>query len=341
MNDNYDIEDITSNDAEDASDTVDDSCDSSNEVSDEAVGGEATESTEGLDADTSDFMSDFADENDEDFASDVAVDIGIEYTAESEDTVDESEVEEMEIGVEIEDSDDTDIDDELEVEIGLGIEELNDINDDLELEEEEIALDTEYLVDPEIDIGEEPLIRSLHDDLTDSDLFNKNDYTYGETEYGKYAYGVLKDENGERNLSDQKNLPGKLPLDDSGHLIATRFDGSGSMENLVPMERNLNRSSYKARENSWAASLDNGDKILVSVESFDAEGNDRPNAIMGYTITEHPDGTRDWDVFSYQNESRQVQAAQNEELYLQNDLIDEYENLITYDPGEFEDELSS
>ena len=56
-------------------------------------------------------------------------------------------------------------------------------------------------------------------------------------------------------------------------------------------------------ENEWADALDNGDKIYAHVETYKNIGAERPDAYMGWTVTEHPDGKRDWDAFSFTNES--------------------------------------
>lgn len=37
----------------------------------------------------------------------------------------------------------------------------------------------------------------------------------------------------------------RLVTDDGGHLIASIFNGSGNLDNLVPMDSNLNRGAWK------------------------------------------------------------------------------------------------
>lgn len=58
----------------------------------------------------------------------------------------------------------------------------------------------------------------------------------------------------------------RLPNDDGGHLIASIFNGSGSLDNLVPMNSTLNRGDWKAMEKSWAKALDNGETVDVKIE---------------------------------------------------------------------------
>ena len=186
--------------------------------------------------------------------------------------------------------------------------------------------------------------RSLNYDLNNADLFNENkkgDYTYGKTEYGKVAFGNLKLETGKRDSAAQRTVGNddRRPTDDGGHLIGTRFDGDSGQKNMDAQERNLNRGSYKIRENDWAESLENGDKVFVNIESYKSNNSDRPDAFMGYSISEHPDGTREWDAFSYQNESAATQEEWNRTIE-ENDSEDQYNNPIDYNPADYADELS-
>ena len=80
------------------------------------------------------------------------------------------------------------------------------------------------------------------------------------------------------------------------------------MENMDAQNSNLNRGGYKAMENSWADHLRAGDKVFVNVDTFKPDNSDRPSAYMGYSIIEHPDGSREADAFSYANESREEQT---------------------------------
>lgn len=159
----------------------------------------------------------------------------------------------------------------------------------------------------------------LHQRLHDPALFQSNtpgDYQYVQTVHGKFAEGVLGNEPGKRNLSDQRTVGGedRRPTDDGGHLIGSRFHGSGNLENLEAQDRNLNRGSYKQMENRWAAAQYAGDQVFVHSESFRSNGSQRPDAFMGYAIYEHPDGTREWEAFSYQNESSATQQEWNDAL---------------------------
>lgn len=187
--------------------------------------------------------------------------------------------------------------------------------------------------------------RSLHTDLHNPDLFRDNqqgDYQYSQGEYGKAASGSLTLQKGERDAAVQRSVGGedRMERDDGGHLIGTRFHGASGEENLEAQDRSLNRGSYKQRESGWAKSLDAGDQVFVSVESYRSNGSERPDAFMGYQVVEHPDGSREWDAFSYQNEDPAVQEAQNEEVARESDLPEQFDNAMDYpsdyDPSEFE-----
>ena len=155
--------------------------------------------------------------------------------------------------------------------------------------------------------------RRLLDDLADPNLFDDNEpgkYTYTETEWGKSASGVLElADDPERDSLAQRAAGGEFrkPDDDGGHLIGARFGGSSSAENLEAQNRQLNRGEFKAVENELARKIEDGDKVFVDVESFRPTGSERPSAFMGYAITEHEDGTRDSQSFTFPNTSRQEQ----------------------------------
>jgi hypothetical protein len=92
-------------------------------------------------------------------------------------------------------------------------------------------------------------------------------------------------------------------------------------------------------ENEWARHLEAGDRVFVNIET--ARG-DRPNAYMGYAIYEHSDGTRDYDVFSYANESKlnqqkwQDEFSQYEADWFWRDKMDDYLGTAA-DGGIFDD----
>ena len=56
---------------------------------------------------------------------------------------------------------------------------------------------------------------------------------------------MLKNQTAKRNAYAQKVVgrEDRKKEDEGGHLIASIFDGSGNLDHLVPMRRNLNRSN--------------------------------------------------------------------------------------------------
>ncbi len=78
---------------------------------------------------------------------------------------------------------------------------------------------------------------------------SKEGYTYTTDSQGCVASceGSLQLGDGKRNNYAQRVVGGndRLDDDDGGHLIATIFKGSGNMDNLVPMNSNLNRGEWK------------------------------------------------------------------------------------------------
>ncbi|MDN4636545.1 MULTISPECIES: T7SS effector LXG polymorphic toxin [Bacillus] len=90
----------------------------------------------------------------------------------------------------------------------------------------------------------------------------KQGYTYTTDHYGRIVkveasdlkYGEMK-----RNQYAQSNSgkPDRLLDDDGGHLIATIFKGSGDIDNLVPMNSQINRSGGKwyEMEQKWRKAL--------------------------------------------------------------------------------------
>ncbi|MFL0248733.1 DNA/RNA non-specific endonuclease, partial [Candidatus Clostridium stratigraminis] len=167
--------------------------------------------------------------------------------------------------------------------------------------------------------------------MEDLELYSKyssGEYRYNENEYGKSANGILElEDNPQRNSTAQLSAGGESRRfdDDGGHLIGVRFGGEIGQENLEAQNRNLNRGTYKQLENSWASSLKDGKKIFANIETYKNEGSDRPEAFMGYAITENDDGSRDLDTFSFQNESASTQSEWNIEF---NEIVASYDKYI-------------
>ena len=193
------------------------------------------------------------------------------------------------------------------------------------------------------------MARSLFGDMDNPHLFDENEA--GHYEYstnaagGREASGQLAfADNPERDAYAQRTAGGESRRsmghewghDDGGHIIGARFGGSSGEENLTAQDSNFNRGAYKRMENGWAQHLEDGDKVFVHMET--SEG-DRPDAYLGYAIIEHPDGTREFETYSFLNESisQQEQWREGAEEYDENyipEAPEEAEGSLGQDAGE-------
>ncbi len=79
----------------------------------------------------------------------------------------------------------------------------------------------------------------------------------------------------------------RLPDDDGGHLIGSQFLGSGKIDNLVPMNSQINRAGGKwyNMETEWANALKQGKDVQVKIQSIYEPNNLRPVSFkIKYTI---------------------------------------------------------
>lgn len=141
--------------------------------------------------------------------------------------------------------------------------------------------------------------------------YDVNGYHYETDEHGRISCcsGTIRNEQAERNQSAQKEVGGEVrgkdekgrALDDGGHLIASRFGGSGEKDNLVAMDRTLNRSDYRIMENEWAKLTKEGNTVDVEIYCHYKDNTSRPDKIdVIYTVTnkngeEQPSVRRSFD----------------------------------------------
>ena len=195
-----------------------------------------------------------------------------------------------------------------------------------------------------MDGNSKPVKNDLHHDLNDPNLFVRNqkgDYYYGNDDYGKIVRGNLELKSGERDPVEQRRVGGesRLPDDQGGHYIGTRFNGAPDSRNMDAVNGNLNQSSYKIMENQWANELKDGNKVFVHVEGHTGQESERPDVIYGYSIVEYKDGTRNFEQFSYTNVSGDEQAEWNEFLDGMDIEDDDLRTPEGYDPSEYDKEL--
>jgi hypothetical protein len=101
----------------------------------------------------------------------------------------------------------------------------------------------------------------------------------------------LKLGKGKRNNYAQRTVGGddRLPDDDGGHLIATIFKGSGEIDNLVPMNSNLNRGEWKKLENEWKEELLHNNEVKVKINPKYIGNSNRPDYFkIKYKIGDDP-----------------------------------------------------
>ncbi|WP_315081026.1 DNA/RNA non-specific endonuclease [uncultured Clostridium sp.] len=118
----------------------------------------------------------------------------------------------------------------------------------------------------------------------DVEYTTKEGYKYKTNSSGaiEEVEGTLKLGDGKRSLYAQRTVGGdyRLPDDDGGHLIGSQFLGSGKIDNLVPMNSQINRAGGKwyNMETEWANALkENPPKsVYVKIESIYEPGNSRP-----------------------------------------------------------------
>lgn len=133
--------------------------------------------------------------------------------------------------------------------------------------------------------------------LRGNENYEANGYYYQTDGHGRITScaGDLRLEQGIRNTAAQRCVGGddREDYDDGGHLIATRFGGSGELDNLVPMSQDINRRSgeWYDLEESWAEELSRGNEVNVQIYIEYSEGSNRPSGFdVMYTVTDTETG---------------------------------------------------
>lgn len=111
-----------------------------------------------------------------------------------------------------------------------------------------------------------------------------NGYTFGlDAQFRpRKITGTLTDgPRSKRSRSMQANAgkPERLPTDDGGHYIATRFNGPREKFNHFAQDSNVNRGRYRALEDEWARDLAKGKKVTVDIRPRFAGSSVRPYRI--------------------------------------------------------------
>lgn len=134
--------------------------------------------------------------------------------------------------------------------------------------------------------------------LTDIQYVSEQGYKYITDSLGRIV-SVEADElildRASRNLYSQRTIGGadRLAEDDGGHLIASMFKGSGDIDNLVAVNRDINRSGgvWFDMEQEWKRALSEvpPKKVSVNIEPVYGSSSVRPDSFnIRYKIEGEP-----------------------------------------------------
>ncbi|WP_036148250.1 DNA/RNA non-specific endonuclease [Lysobacter antibioticus] len=83
--------------------------------------------------------------------------------------------------------------------------------------------------------------------------------------------------------------------DQGGHVFGHRFVTDQGLKNLFPQNGNFNMGAYKTLENEWAAWVDKGMDVRISIDLSPREA-DRPDRVrISYDVIDPADGGRVYD----------------------------------------------
>lgn len=134
------------------------------------------------------------------------------------------------------------------------------------------------------------------DNLNANNTFVRNGYQYTTDSRGRVvsASGTLninEDGQANRRMSDSIEIIGKgyqKATDDRGHLIGHQFNGSDSLENLVPQTAKINQGNFKRLEAHLAKLVINGYNVTANVVPIFSQHSHRPDAILYfYTVNDN------------------------------------------------------
>lgn len=145
------------------------------------------------------------------------------------------------------------------------------------------------------------------DHLLPNTKFEVNGYRYETDDQGRTisAEGKLRlrDSDYERDMEDVRKIDNQeYKADDHrGHLIGHQFGGSDRLENLVPMDAELNQGDFAKLENTLADAVKDGADVKLKVEPVYENDSTRPSEFkVSYSI----DGDRDVVVFKNESEAK-------------------------------------
>lgn len=129
--------------------------------------------------------------------------------------------------------------------------------------------------------------------------YESNGYKYETDDKGRIvsAEGTLRiEENHPREMESVRNYERQeyKETDERGHLIAHMFGGSDKLDNLVPMDADLNHGDYLKMENTLADAIKDGKTVNLKIEPVYEGESGRPSEFrISYSI----DGEKTVTVF--------------------------------------------
>ena len=146
-----------------------------------------------------------------------------------------------------------------------------------------------------------------NDSLLPNKHFKVRGYQYETDNQGRpvNAEGQLrmKDPSYDRSMEDVRRIDGQeyRSTDDRGHLIGHQFDGSDKLENLVPMDAELNRGDFAKLEATLADAVKDGADVKLKIEVVYEGDSTRPSEFhVIYSIN----GDKDIVVFKNEGEAK-------------------------------------
>lgn len=130
----------------------------------------------------------------------------------------------------------------------------------------------------------------VENDLVKNNTFVINGYTYQTDNQGRTmsVHGKLTLAPKHDRAMEDMYVVGKgdqKETDDRGHLIGHQFNGSDSLENLVPQDYKINRGEYKKLEESLASLVRTGHEVYVDIRPVFPPDSRRPFCIVyRYTV---------------------------------------------------------
>lgn len=145
--------------------------------------------------------------------------------------------------------------------------------------------------------------REISAQVTNPDGGEINDATWTVDDQGRplHAEGTLRTVFSEIDRSDAETAAQRTAADrgvdgdQGGHLLGHRFVTDQGLKNLFPQNGNFNMGAYKTLENEWAAWIDKGMDVRVSIDLAPREA-DRPDRVrISYEVLDPSDGHRVYD----------------------------------------------